>query len=101
MRPVQSLDRTPVPARCSARARLLAIAAVCMLLATAGNADALLYDVTFSSPPHTVGQPPAVGAGPTPRATVSSIEFGTPLVVATLGALTDQPLQLSSFDGQG
>ena len=54
MRPVQSLDRTRAPRRRRLRARLLVVG-VCMLVAAA-RADALLYDVDFSSPPHTVGQ---------------------------------------------
>ena len=100
MRPVQSLDPTPVPAR-SARALLPAAVAVCLVLTTARSADALLYDVDFSTPPHAVGQLPLTGAGPTPREIVSQVMFGTPTVVAALGALTEQPLLLTSFDGQG
>ncbi|HWN81133.1 MAG TPA: hypothetical protein VNM87_03470, partial [Candidatus Udaeobacter sp.] len=64
-------------------------------------AATLDYNVTFSSPLHTVGQPPTVGAGPAPRATVSAIPFGTPQVVASQGALTTQPLRFSSADNQG
>ncbi|HWN83022.1 MAG TPA: FlgD immunoglobulin-like domain containing protein, partial [Candidatus Udaeobacter sp.] len=37
----------------------------------------------------------------TPRETVSQVMFGIPTVVAALGALTDQPLLFTSFDGQG
>ena len=61
----------------------------------------LLYDIDFSTPPHTVGSPPAVGAGPAPRDTVSSITFGSPTVVSSFGDLTDQPLKFDSFDGSG
>ena len=82
-------------------ARLLTLVGVCATLAAAGDAHALLYDIDFSSPPHTVGLPPVVGSGPAPRETVSEIGFGTPTVVAALGALTEQPLQLDSFDNQG
>jgi len=75
---------------------------VAMLLLAAASAQATTYyDVDFGTPPHTVGLPPVIGGGPIPRATVSSIVFGTPLVVASLGSLTNQPLQLSSTDGLG
>ncbi len=73
-----------------------------LVLFSAANAQAIVYyDVDFGTPPHTVGLPPVTGGGPIPRATVSSIPFGTPTVVTALGALNDQPLQLSSTDGQG
>ena len=67
------------------------------------TAPNLLYDVDFGSPPHTVGLPPVAGAGAgaPPRDTLSSINFGTPTVVASFGPLTDQPLEFDSFDGQG
>ncbi len=81
--------------------RLLTLVGACATLAAAGDAHALLYDVDFSSPPHTVGLPPVVGSGPAPRRRSATIRFGTPTVVATLGALTEQPLQLDSFDNQG
>jgi hypothetical protein len=68
---------------------------------THAGGNALLYDLDFGSPPHTVGLPPVVGGGPPPRDTVSSINFGTPTVVASLGLLGDQPLQFDSFDNQG
>ena len=51
----------------------------------------LLYDVDFGTPPHTVGQPPVIGNGDAPRKTPTSIPFGDPTVVTTLGGLTDQP----------
>ena len=73
----------------------------CALSLTADSAFALLYDVDFGTPPHTVGLPPAIGGGPPPRATVSSIPFGTPTVVSSYGALTQQPLEFDSNDGQG
>jgi hypothetical protein len=74
---------------------------VSALTIDARDAQALLYDVDFGSPPHTVGLPPVIGSGPAPRATVTDIRFGTPTVVAAHGALTDQPLLLDSFDNQG
>ncbi len=46
-----------------------------------------LYDVTFSTPPHTVGLPPVTGAGPAPRETPTNINFGDPTVVASAGGL--------------
>jgi hypothetical protein len=52
----------------------------------------VLYDVTFSTPPHTVGEAPIVGAGSTPRATVSS-NSGSPEVVAQSGLLDEQPVE--------
>jgi hypothetical protein len=73
----------------------------CVLSMTADSAFGVLYDVDFGTPPHTVGQPPAIGGGPPPRATVSSIPFGTPTVVSSYGALTQQPLEFDSSDGQG
>jgi FlgD Ig-like domain len=81
--------------------RLLTLVGACATLAAASDAHALLYDVDFSSPPHTVGLPPVTGSGPAPRETVSEIRFGTPTVVASHGALTEQPLHLGSFDDQG
>jgi hypothetical protein len=83
------------------RPALLILPLALLMLSAAGARATIYYDVDFGTPPHTVGQPPAAGGGPIPRATVSSIVFGTPLVVAALGDLTDQPLQLSSTDGQG
>ncbi len=83
------------------RLALLFLSMTLLLLPAAGAQATIYYDVDFGTPPHTVGQPPVIGGGPIPRATVSSIVFGTPLVVAALGDLTDQPLQLSSTDGQG
>ncbi len=52
-----------------------------------------LYDVDFSSPLHTVGEPPARGDGPAPRRTPTGIGFGSPVVVDALGELDDQPLR--------
>jgi hypothetical protein len=74
---------------------------VCAPLIAANTAFGLLYDIDFGTPPHTVGLPPAVGAGPPPRATVSSINRGTPTVRPSFGNLTDQPLVFDSFDAEG
>ena len=69
-------------------------------LSAAPAAEAqLFYDVDFSSPTHTVGQPPTTGGGPPPRDTVSSIVFGDPTVVTAVGALNDQPCEFRSVDG--
>jgi len=59
--------------------------------ANAGEAQQLLYDVDFGSPPHTVGEPPVTGAEDPPRGTPTGISFGDPTVVEALGLLTDQP----------
>lgn len=67
----------------------------------AERAEAILYDLDFGTPPHTVGLPPVTGGGPPPRVTVSSIPFGTPTVEASYSALVDQPLLFDSADGQG
>jgi hypothetical protein len=73
----------------------------CAVAFAANPAFAVFYDIDFGTPPHTVGLPPAVGAGPPPRDTVSSINFGTPTVVSAFGVLTDQPCEFDSFDNQG
>jgi hypothetical protein len=65
------------------------------MVAAAGGAIAepvLLYDVPFSTPPHTVGQTPVIGWGDGPRATPSRLNFGTPTVVNAFGGLVDQPV---------
>lgn len=57
-----------------------------------GDAHTLeLYNVTFSSPEHTVGKPPAIGNG---YSQPSSIKFGNPTVESSLKGLKDQPLVL-------
>jgi hypothetical protein len=66
-----------------------------------GRVQASIYAVDFGSPPHTVGQPPVTGAGPSPRVTVSSIQNGNPVVVGSAGTLNDQPCLFSSYDGVG
>jgi hypothetical protein len=68
-------------------------------LTTAG-ADRL-YDLDFSTPPHTVGLPPVIGNAPAPRETVTDIPFGDPRVAATFGPLNDQPLRFDTADGNG
>jgi subtilisin family serine protease len=54
----------------------------------------VLYDVTWDAPIHQVGELTAVGGPYAP----SSINFGTPTVVAAKGDLADRPLQ---FSGSG
>ncbi|MFC1706433.1 hypothetical protein ACFL59_06350 [Planctomycetota bacterium] len=60
-----------------------------------------LYAVNFSAPTHTVGGRPTTGAGAAPRATISSIQFGTPTILGTFNGRRDQALELNSFDGAG
>lgn len=67
--------------------------ASCLLPSNPGD---LLYDVDYDTPPHIVGAPPVVGTGPAPRRTPTSIWFGDPTVVASLGALTDQPCRFGN-----
>jgi hypothetical protein len=78
------------------------LGSVSTLTPTAHAQPTPLYLLDFSSPPHTVGLPPATGADPAPRNTVTSIVsgrmFDTPRVVSSLGALTDQPLKFDSRD---
>jgi len=55
-----------------------------------------LIDVDFGAP-HTVGNPPVEGfSGPPPLNTVGEIFSGNPTVVSSLGALTNQPLDLTN-----
>jgi len=71
-------------------------------LALCGQASAVtLYDIDFSSPVHSVGAEPTVGAGPFPRETISEIKFGSPQVVAGEDSLADQPLVLSDGEPTG
>ncbi|MFB3106698.1 MAG: hypothetical protein ACE1ZA_17490, partial [Pseudomonadales bacterium] len=75
------------------KALLPALVLVFWFTAPAIAQTTTLYDIDFGSPPHTVGLPPATGAGRPPRDTVSTIVFGSPTVVSGFGALTDQPLE--------
>ncbi|MFI4910394.1 MAG: hypothetical protein ACIAQZ_01865 [Sedimentisphaeraceae bacterium JB056] len=61
----------------------------------------LLYDVDFSSPPHTLGETVVVDDGVLPRKGPKEIRFGEPKVVSSVGALTDQPLSLSGYGAGG
>lgn len=47
------------------------------------------YNITFSSPPNIVGQPPITGI---PVTTPSQIVFGQPIVSSSLGSMQSQPL---------
>jgi len=63
---------------------------------TANAASILLIDVDFGTPPHIVGNPPVEGfTGPPVLNTVGEIFSGSPVVVSSLGALTNQPLDIS------
>ncbi|MGK7872245.1 MAG: protein kinase [Xenococcaceae cyanobacterium] len=53
------------------------------------NITRKVYDVTFSSPTHTVDSPPSFGAS---SSTPSRLLFGQPTVKSSLGVLNDQPL---------
>ena len=53
------------------------------------KADEVFYDITFSSPEHTVGHVPITGSSPTRP---SQIVFGAPIVSSSLGLLQNQPL---------
>ncbi len=53
------------------------------------KADEVFYDITFSSPEHTVGHVPVTGSSPTRP---SQIVFGSPIVSSSLGLLQNQPL---------
>lgn len=82
---------------------LTAIAASALALLASfvsfGSAQALLYDLDFGTEPHTPGFPPVVGDDPPVRHVVSEIDLGDPLVVTSLGAMTDQPCQFDAWDG--
>lgn len=52
------------------------------------------YNVTFTTPPHTVGLPPATGVG---FLGPSAVVFGRPTVVSEFGHLQDQPLLFTAI----
>lgn len=85
------------------RAILLSLSALGAAIAvpSMARADTLLYNLTFSSPLHTVGLPPTIGNGPAPRETVTDINFGSPMVVAARGVLNQQPLEFNTTNGIG
>jgi len=58
--------------------------------------DWRLYNVTFSSPPHTIGSLPVTGSGSAPRQTVSTVSFGAPTVSSSVGPMTSQCLDLGT-----
>jgi hypothetical protein len=85
------------PEPCNPRLQRL-ILAVFGLLALVGQSrgasvSTVFYDISFSSPPHTVGSRPTYGSGPD---TPSSNFSGSPEVVAAYGPLTDQPVVLNT-----
>jgi hypothetical protein len=67
------------------------------LLAQAAE-GVVYFNIDFSSPPHQVGSQPAYGGGPD-RPT--SNWFGSPQVMSSFGALTDQPLLLNTAGNAG
>ena len=69
---------------------VLVVVIVSCVTVFSGNLYATIYyDIDFSSPEHTVGQPPSTGPSIT---TPSKIVFGQPVVSESLGALENQPL---------
>jgi hypothetical protein len=70
------------------------ISLVASLFAFSNAAGNVLYDVSFSSPPHTLNQPSATGGPGPPFAAPTQRVFGTSEVVSSGGGLNDQPLLL-------
>lgn len=68
---------------------------------TARAGDFPLYEVTFSSPPHTVGMTPVTNTNTSSRDRISEIVFGKPTVVNSFGPLTEQPLELLASTADG
>ncbi len=68
---------------------------IAVIIADTINAE-ILYDVDFSSPTHTLGEPPSLGGTSYPRNTPTSFDhsWGTAEVIQAYGDLTDQPLLL-------
>ncbi|MCA9185751.1 MAG: VCBS repeat-containing protein [Planctomycetales bacterium] len=62
---------------------------------TTSGANNPLYDVTFSTPPHTVGAPPAIGTAPATRLTPTEV-LGEPIVVTGSAGITSQPVRMSN-----
>ena len=58
------------------------------------ESNLLLYDVDFSSPPHTVGQPPVTGTCPAPRETPTRIIFAGLKAAQVFEALNAQLCQI-------
>ena len=67
-------------------------------IVASSSAAHLLYTLDFGTPPHSVGLAPVLGDGPPPRKTVSAINFGSPVVVASFGSLNAQPLRMVQGD---
>ncbi len=64
-----------------------------------------LYDVDFETPIHNVGEPPNIAYGIAPRSTPTLIPgiwqgFEPPIVVSSVGSLSDQPIKFSSSSGR-
>lgn len=69
--------------------RVMLIIVVIIAFSSILKAEEIFYNITFSSPEHTVGQVPVTGSSPTRP---SRIVFGSPIVSSSLGLLQDQPL---------
>jgi hypothetical protein len=72
----------------------VALAFVILVLPAQAVLGIVLYDVTFSSPPHVVGQRTLVQTTGTPRTGPTYDLFGDSRVVSAFGGLLDQPLHL-------
>ncbi len=68
-----------------------------VLLAQAAE-GVVYFNIDFSSPPHQVGSQPTYGGGPDRP---SRNWFGSPQVMSSFGALTDQPLLLNTAGNAG
>ncbi len=76
------------------RCTWIAVVGCVFTLQHTSSAD-LLYDVTFSSPPHQLGRLPVLGLGEAPRVTPSAYFLAYPIVVESVGSLAEQPLEFS------
>lgn len=70
---------------------LVLLASITLFSSGAGAEYVLIYDVDFSTPPHIVGERPAIGGGELPRIRPTKITFGHPTVVHSFGSFVDQP----------
>ncbi len=75
---------------------LAAVLIISVLRIDTAKSAFLLYGVDFSSPPHTVGQPPVAGTGPAPRDKPTGIVFPGPEVTPSVGKLTSQPVKFTN-----
>lgn len=76
----------------------LSIAFLLFFVSSVFAAEHIYYDIDFSAPEHTAGQPPVVG---TSTSTISQIRFGQPLVCDSFGHLQNQPLIFNTTGNPG